>query len=110
MYSMGRFAVIGRRNDVLQYRTLGADVIMIDNKDEIRSVFPELLKKDYAVILVTDDLMSEIRDYFFDSISSPVPGVISIPGKTEYTAFIKGELNTRVKKAIGIDLGMLWER
>ena len=55
-----KIAVLGDRDSVLGFRTLGLDIFAADTVEEARSILHRLAKEEYAVVYLTEQYARRI--------------------------------------------------
>lgn len=99
-----KVAVIGDIDSVLGFRGLGMTVIITDNPIEAYKKLEELVKMQYGVIFVTEDLAEKNPAIIENHKEKLEPAVILIPSSRSDKQFAMNYLHELVKKAIGIDI------
>lgn len=101
---MYRVAVIGDRDSIYGFASLGLDVFFAENSKEALPVFKGLANGEYAVIYITEQLAeglaAEIEKYSY----LPTPAIISIPGLRGNTGQGIANVKKSVEKAVGSDI------
>ncbi len=101
---MYKIAVMGDRDSIYGFATLGVDVYFADSTKEAITVFKELTDGRYAVIYITeylaDRLSSEIEKLSFQLS----PAIILIPGVKGNTGQGINQVKKSVEKAVGSDM------
>lgn len=99
-----KLAVIGPKKDVLPYLALGAAVCMTGDAATARKALQDFARQGHPVIMITDDLIREIRDTV-DAVEVETPAAISaLPGKDGTTSFSQDRIKAQVSKAIGFHI------
>ena len=116
MSSGYKLAVLGDRESILGYRTLGFHVREAENeadgRRELRRAcrcgggrqLSDLAKEGYAVIYVTEQLACRIEDEIAKYKDSPLPAIILIPGKTGSLGIGMKGVHSAVERAVGADI------
>lgn len=104
MSSGYKLAVLGDRESILGYRTLGFHVREAENEADGRRELSDLAKEGYAVIYVTEQLACRIEDEIAKYKDSPLPAVILIPGKTGSLGIGMKGVHSAVERAVGADI------
>lgn len=99
-----KIAVIGDRESILGYRTLGFDARPAENAEEAAKVLIETAKEDYAVIYITEQLASLIPEEIAKFKDSPLPAIILIPGKEGSLGLGMKGVKAAVERAVGADI------
>jgi V/A-type H+-transporting ATPase subunit F len=103
-------AVIGDKEDVLPYIAIGGDVYITTDIAEARKALVSFVENENPVILVSDELMSQMDDLIEKYSSSFSFVIMAIPGRSGRSSFSEEKLRQRIKKAIGIDLEGIIEK
>lgn len=101
---MYKAAVVGEKDTVLGYRTLGLDVFPVIHSEDAKKVLEELVKEPYAVIYVTEQTAGPIMDYIRGLKTRMLPAVILIPGNKGSLGIAAEEIRKSVEKAVGADI------
>ncbi|RJQ55544.1 MAG: V-type ATP synthase subunit F [Actinobacteria bacterium] len=101
---MSKVAVVGDKTSVLGFRGLGFDTYVVEEPEEARSMWPQVLEKDYDVIFVTEDIYEKIPDLVFELAEEARPAVSVIPPATGSTGAGGEKIRRIVEKAIGSDV------
>jgi vacuolar-type H+-ATPase subunit F/Vma7 len=98
-----QLAVIGNRTDTLPYIALGARVFKVSDSLEARERLIECVRDGHPVILVSEEMLSEIADTVDAVMENSESSVISIGGygKNDSSGY---RIREKVKNAIGISL------
>lgn len=98
---MYKIAVIGDKNSVMGFASLGLAVFYADSEASVREVFLKLDLSKYGIIYITEKAASLIPDiiekYRFESI----PAIILIPGANSNTGAGLADVTKSVEKAVG---------
>ena len=100
----GLVAAIGRKEDILPFRSTGATIHITENPGEAGRILANLVKGGYALILVTEDLWSGMGPVTVQYLRSYLPAISVIPGRDGTSRIARDMLYEEVKKAIGIDI------
>ncbi len=101
---MYRIAVIGDRDSIYGFATLGLDVYPVSNAEEGAEKFKKIASDNYAVIYITEALQAQIEQEVGKYHNEKLPAVIAIPGVYGNTG--DGILNVKklVEQAVGSDI------
>ena len=90
---MYKIAVVGDRDSVLGFQALGL------------SVFPvETAKEAYAIIYLTEQLGTQLKDLLAQYEKELAPAVILIPGKEGSLGIGMEKITETVERAVGADI------
>lgn len=104
MTSGYRLAVLGDRESVLGYRTLGFDVRAVETEEDAKRELHALAKENFAVIYVTEQLACQLEGEIAKYKDSPLPAIILIPGKTGSLGIGMKSVHAAVERAVGADI------
>ncbi len=101
---MYRIAVMGDRDSVYGFASLGLDVYPVSDSDEASTTIRRLAETDYEVIYITEELAAKLTaevEHFADMIS---PAIITIPGIRGNTGAGIAMVKKSVERAVGSDI------
>ena len=101
MYKTG---VIGDRESVLCYMSIGFTVAEAETPEETSSALHRLVNDEHAVIFITEAAASMIPDEIERYRSKPIPAVILIPGKNGGSGIGMAQIKSSVERAVGADI------
>lgn len=101
MYKIG---VIGDKESVLGFRSVGLDVFPCDEADEARHTLKKIAKEDYAIIYITEKLYQFMEKEVDEYKDSRLPAIIPIPGKDGNVGIGMSSLKKSVERAVGADI------
>ena len=78
---MYKVAVLGDRDSVLGFLALGLDVFPVEVPGEARAILHRLAKEEYAIIYLTEQLVSHLQTDIARYRDALTPAIILIPGK-----------------------------
>jgi len=97
-------AVIGDRDSVLCFKAVGVSVFPAADLEEARKTFQKLVRSDYAVIFVTEQLAAGLDEEIQKVAFQPLPSVVLIPNSKGSLGFGSRRIRDVVKKAVGADI------
>lgn len=100
---MYRIAAVGDKDSVLGFKALGVDVFH-DVGTDWGELVHELAKRQYAVILITEEVMESAAAAVERYESQPVPAIIPIPGSRGARGIGMHRIRKAAEKAIGADI------
>jgi V/A-type H+-transporting ATPase subunit F len=100
----GRIGVIGEKDSVRCFRTLGLDVFEPDSPRDIAHTINRMAKEKYAVIFVTEQAYEKALETIQKYKSQPYPAVIPIPSGTGSLGLGIANIRKNVEKAVGTQL------
>ena len=101
---MFKIAVLGDRDSVLGFRALGLDVVFADDSTSAKEELHRLVKEDYTIIYLTEQLAASLQADINKYKDSVTPAIILIPGKGGSLGLGKANLKSAVERAIGADI------
>lgn len=101
---MYRVAVLGDRDSIYGFASLGLDIYPAETAEEGARCLRRLAEGDYAVIYITEDLASRIEAEMDYWKSRPLPAIIPIPGVSGNTGIGMKMVKKSVEQAVGADI------
>ena len=101
---MYKIAVLGDRDSIYGFATLGLDTFPVKNADEGEDVLKRLAMTDYAVIYITESLKAKIEDEIAKYKDQKLPAIIPIPGVSGNTGQGMVDVKRLVEQAVGSDI------
>ncbi|MGP1543488.1 MAG: V-type ATP synthase subunit F [Candidatus Fimenecus sp.] len=102
---MYKTVVIGDRDSIYGFKSLGLDIIPVNEKKEAYEVVKKAAANGtYAVIFVTEKVFSEIKDISEHYKEQPYPVIIPIPGVSGNTGEGSKNVTDCIKRAVGSDI------
>ncbi len=99
-----KIGVIGDPESVIAFMSVGFSVFFAEDADEAGKLLLRLAKEEYAILFITEELAKEIPDLIAKFKDSPVPAVITIPGKNGATGYGLDNIRKSVERAVGADI------
>ena len=99
-----KIAVLGDRDSVLSFRTLGLDVFPAAGPDEARPLLRRLAKEGGAVIYRTEELARDMGPDIARYRDDLTPAIILIPGKSGSLGIGLRSVTEAVERAVGADI------
>lgn len=99
-----KIAVLGDRDSVLGFQSLGLTVYPADTVEEAKTILHTLAKEDYAVVYLTEQYAQDMTpelDRYKDRLT---PAVILIPGKEGSLGIGMAQVKKSVERAVGADI------
>ena len=100
----GRIGVVGEKDSVGCFRTLGLDVFEPETPRDIARTINRMAKEKYAVIFVTEQAYGKAQETIEKYKSQPYPAVIPIPSGTGSLGIGLENIRKNVEKAVGTQL------
>lgn len=101
MYKIG---VIGDRESVLGFKAVGLDVFPCDSSEEAKKVLNKVVKDDYAIIYVTEQLYQDMTEEASEFIDRKLPAIIPVPSKDGTLGIGVQGVKKSVERAVGADI------
>jgi len=101
MYKIG---VIGEKDAVLGFKSLGFSVFPVENKEQAEKTLSELAENNYAVVYITEQTAVNIAEAINQYRESRFPAVIPIPGIQGSLGIGMQGVKKCVEKAVGADI------
>ena len=101
---MYKIAVMGDRDSVYGFASLGLDVYPVNDYEEAGKTIRRLAETDYEVIYITEELAAKLTaemEHFSDMIP---PAIITIPGIRGNTGAGIAMVKKSVERAVGSDI------
>ena len=99
-----RVGVIGDKDSVLAFKTVGLEVFDAPDSNVARELIKKLSREDFAVIFVTENYARENEDLLDKFKAKTFPAIVAIPTSKGSTGFGLNRLKKDVEKAIGADI------
>jgi len=100
----GKMAAVGPGKDVLPFLSIGAAIVSTEDLNEARDAVRRFAGEGYAIIFVSDDLLTGMEDILSEYAARALPAVSAIPGRRGKSHFMMERLGNAVRKAIGIEI------
>ncbi len=101
---MYKIAVIGDRDSIYGFATLGLETFPVLNAGEGARELKRLAADDYAIIYITEQLQSQIMDTVSQYNDMRLPAIIPIPGVSGNTRQGLANISKLVERAVGTDI------
>ncbi len=99
-----KVGVIGDKDSILAFKAGGLDVFDASDASEAKEYLKQLIKEEYAIIFITEDLAVKNADLLKKAKVKPFPAIVPIPTSKGSTGFGLSGVKKDVEKAIGIDI------
>jgi V/A-type H+-transporting ATPase subunit F len=99
-----KIGVIGDRDTVLAFKSLGVDIFPVIDDSEAANTLVKLAKENYAVIFITEQAARNIQDKIALFRDRMVPAITLIPSNRGTLGIGIAEVKKSVEKAIGVDI------
>ena len=98
---MYKIAVIGDRESVYGFSSLGIDIYPAYSSDEAKSLIVKLAEDNYAVIYITEALAKDASDVIEKYSKEITPAIILIPGVSGNTGEGMSSVMKSIERAVG---------
>lgn len=101
---MYKIAVMGDRDSIYGFATLGLDIYPVTEPDEASKLLKKLADNQYAVIYITEALQAVLETQIDAYRNARLPAIIPIPGVTGNTGMGIMNVKKSVEQAVGSDI------
>jgi len=101
---MYKIALIGNRDTIIGFKLLGVSLFPTIKKDEAVEILDKLVKEEYAVIFVTEDIACQIFEEIERLQKTSFASITTIPNKLEKKCLGLKILRRNIEKAVGTDI------
>jgi len=101
---MYKIALIGNRDTIIGFKLLGVSLFPITKKEEAIEILNKLVKEEYAVIFVTEEIAGQIVEEIEILQKTSFACITIIPCKSEKKYLGLKILRKNIEKAIGTDI------
>ena len=102
MYKIG---IIGERESVLGFMAIGFTVREADSLEKAAEELHALAKSgEYAIIYITESYAAALEAETARYKDSPLPAIITLPGREGSRGYGMAAIKTAVEKAVGADI------
>jgi V/A-type H+-transporting ATPase subunit F len=99
----GKIAAIGTQDIIEPLKMVGVDIFPV-TKTTVKEILLEVVNEGYAVVLIGEDCIEGIEEFFLKLSMRPMPSIVPIPGKGKSRNFAYHRLRELIKKAVGTDI------
>ena len=96
--------VLGPRRQIMAFHALGLETVFAENTETARQEFSRMLREEYALIYLSEDLLPALRDQVEQCSAQPLPAVILLPAAEGGTSAAAELLREAVLRAVGADI------
>lgn len=101
---MYKLAVLGDRESILGYKTLGFEVCPAEDEEAGKRELKRLAQEGTAIIYITEQLACRMNDEIEKYKDLPIPAIILIPGKEGSLGIGMKGVHSSVERAVGADI------
>lgn len=98
-----KVAFVGSHDLVFPFKSLGADIISVEDKN-IEEIKKEIEECKYALVFVFEDIFKQLEEST-DITHRPGINIVPIPGIKGSKGYGKRRIAEMLKKAVGLDIG-----
>lgn len=99
-----KIAVIGDRGTVLAFKAIGFRVLEAEEKASIAPLVADLVKEEYGIVFVTEDLIAVNPGVVEKYKADMIPAIIPIPGRNGSLGIGMDNIHKNVERAVGTDI------
>lgn len=99
-----KLAVIGDKDSILGFKTLGVDTFPVTGPGEALAVLKRLAAERCGVIFITETLARDLGEALAELSRRLLPSVVLIPDSKGTLGLGKQKIKQNVEKAIGADI------
>lgn len=100
----GKIAFLGDIDTVLGFRALGVETVVPENAEDARGKFAELVKEKTSIIMITEDMMDDLKEQIEETVHMAIPSVVVLPGIKGTQKRGEDTIRELIIKAVGVDL------
>ena len=101
---MAKVGALGRRADTAVFHALGVDTAFAETAQEAEAAFDALLRGDYAVLYVSEEWFTLLRERVAALAEQALPAVLLLPGRKGGGSVAAQALEEAGKRAVGADI------
>ena len=99
-----QIAALGPRDFVTPFGAVGAKAFAVEDEAQARQQALAILKENFAVVLVHEELAEALADIFEDVQEQPTPCIVALPFIEESTGRAVQQLRVALRRATGTDI------
>lgn len=104
MKYMAKIAVVGEKDSIIGFKSLGLPVFPIDEESSAAMLIHRLARERYAVIFITESCAAGLEETLERYRRTAYPSIILIPGNQGSLGIGMRDVKKNVEKAIGVDI------
>ena len=101
---MNKIAVIGDKDSVLGFKSLGLDVFFADESASTSKLIHDCAKEEYSIVFITEQAAKDAKPAIDKYKSLPFPAIILIPNNKGTLGLGLASIRENIEKAIGADI------
>ena len=104
MSTSKNIAIIGDPSSVLVFKAVGVTALAASNAAEVNSALEKVYKENYAVVFITEQLISLVSDDMTALIEKSLISLVLVPGSKGSLGIGMSRLSEIVNKAVGVNI------
>lgn len=101
---MHKIGVVGDKDSVLAFKSIGIDVHPVVDPEEARKTVDGMARENYAVIFVTEQIAKDISETIERYNRETLPAIILIPSNQGSLNIGMKRISDNVEKAVGVNI------
>lgn len=102
--SMYKMAVIGDKDSILGFKSLGVITYPVTGEEEALRVLNQVSREKYAVVCVTENIAQQMMPQLEELNKKMLPAVLLIPNNQGTLGLGMKQIRKNAEKAIGTDI------
>ncbi|MEW5919463.1 MAG: V-type ATP synthase subunit F [Bacillota bacterium] len=102
--SMYKVAVIGDKDSILGFKSLGVATYPVTGEDELPRVLNRVTRENYAVICITENVAQHVMPQLEELNKKLLPAILLIPNNQGALGLGMEQIRRNAEKAIGADI------
>ncbi len=99
-----KIAVVGEKDSVLGFKTVGFNVFETEGPQETADRIHALAKEGYGIIFVTEQALRPVKEILSEYKEAMLPAIIPIPGINGSEGIGLQNVHRSVERAVGADI------
>ena len=101
---MYKVAVIGDKDSIYGFASIGLEIFPTDNEDDASVTLRKIADSGYGVVYITEQLAAQMQTELDRYRELPLPAIIPIPGVSGNTGLGMSNVSKFVEQAVGSDI------
>ena len=101
---MNKIAVIGDKDSILGFKSLGLDVFFASDDKSTAENIVKCANEEYSVIFITEQAAAGVKNTIDKYKAVPFPAIILIPSNQGTLGMGLASIRENVEKAVGADI------
>ncbi len=102
--SMYKMAVIGDKDSILGFKSLGVATYPVTGEEEVPRVLNRVTREKYAVVCITENAAQQVTAQLEELNKKMLPAVLLIPNNQGTLGLGMEQIRKNAEKAIGPDI------